>query len=115
MLKNGYSAYPHILKTSHNHLIFLILRDHTKVRRASILTGDYHLSKRYTQLLFADFFNLSVSVGTVSNAGATVSEALKAPVEEAKEYIKKQPNVNADETGHKQQGKKMWMWLAATA
>jgi hypothetical protein len=44
-----------------------------------------------------------------------VSEALEAPVEEAKEYIKKQPCVNADETGHKQQGNKMWMWLAATA
>jgi transposase len=80
----------------------------------AILTGDYHLSKRYTQLLLKDFFNLPVSVGTISNAEAIVSEALKAPVEEAKEHIKKQPCVNADETGHKQQGKKMWMWLAAT-
>ena len=44
-----------------------------------------------------------------------MSEALKHPVEEAKEYIKKQPCVSADETGHKQQGNKMWMWLAATA
>ena len=73
------------------------------------------LSKRYTQLLLKDFFNLPASVGTISNAEAIVSEALKAPVEEAKEYIKKQPWVNADETGHKQQGNKMWMWLAATA
>jgi len=55
-----------------------------------------------------DFFNLPASVGTISNAEAIVSEALKAPVEEAKEHIKKQPCVNADETGHKQQGNKMW-------
>ncbi|HEY5141318.1 MAG TPA: IS66 family transposase, partial [Methylococcales bacterium] len=81
----------------------------------AVLTADYHLSKRYTQLLLKDFFNLPASVGTISNAEAIVSEAVKAPVEEAKEYIKKQPCVNADETGHKQQGKKMWMWLAATA
>jgi hypothetical protein len=56
-----------------------------------------------------DFFNLPASIGTISNAGAIVSEALKTPVEEAKEYIKKQPCVNADETGHQQQGNKMWM------
>ena len=80
----------------------------------AVLTADYHLSKRYTQLLLKDFFNLPASVGTISNAEAIVSEALKAPVEEAKEHIKKQPCVNADETGHQQQGKKMWMWLAAT-
>ncbi|MFI3136708.1 MAG: IS66 family transposase [Methylococcaceae bacterium] len=81
---------------------------------AAILTGDYHLSKRYTQLLFSDFFNLPISVGTVSNAEAIVSEALTLPVEEAKEHVKTDPCVNADETGHKQKGQKMWMWLAAT-
>lgn len=84
------------------------------ISAVAILTGDYHLSKRYTQLLFSDFFNLSVSVGTVSNSEAIVSEALTSPVAEAKEHVKTQPYVNADETGHKQQGKKMWMWLAAT-
>ena len=40
MLKNGYSAYPQILKISHNHLIVLILLDHAKVRRPNKLTGN---------------------------------------------------------------------------
>lgn len=80
----------------------------------AIMTGDYKLSKRSVQCLFGDFFNIPISLGTVSNAEAVVSEALKSPVEEAKNYVKTQPRVNADETSHKQQGKKRWMWLAAT-
>jgi transposase len=81
----------------------------------AIFTGDYRLSKRSTQRLFYDFFNLSVSIGTISNTEKIVSAALQAPVDEAKVYIQQQIGpVYADETGHKQQGDKMWMWLAAT-
>ena len=79
-----------------------------------IFTGDYRLSKRATQLLLSDFFALPVSLGTISYAEETVSKALKQPVEELHAYIQQQPVVHADETSHKQQGKKMWMWLATT-
>ncbi|MCK5872519.1 MAG: IS66 family transposase, partial [Methylococcales bacterium] len=81
----------------------------------AIFTGDYRLSKRSTQRVFKDIFNLPVSLGTISNAEKTVSTALESPVEEAKTYIQQyQGSVNADETSHKQQGDKMWVWLAAT-
>jgi hypothetical protein len=46
--------------------------------------------------------------------GAGKSKALEQPVEELKAYIPQQPVVRADETSHKQQGNKMWMWLATT-
>jgi transposase len=85
------------------------------IASVGILTGDYHLSKRATQSLFADFFSLSVSLGTISNAEETVSSALQEPVDEAKEHVKNQPVVHADETSHKNKGNKRWMWLAATA
>lgn len=80
-----------------------------------IFTGDYRLSKRTTQTLFSDFFGLNVCLGTISNAEKTVSAALKAPVQELHDHIKQQAVVNADETSHKQQGNKMWMWLVTTA
>lgn len=80
----------------------------------AIFTGDYRLSKRQTQQLFGDFFNLPVSLGAISNAEEVVSNALAQPVEEAKAYIRQQPVVHADETSHKQQGDKRWMWLATT-
>jgi len=81
----------------------------------AILTGDYRLSKRDAQRIFGDFFSLPVGLGTISNAEKTVSAALESPVEEAKVYIQQQTGpVNADETIHKQQGDKMWVWLATT-
>ena len=81
----------------------------------AIFTGDYRLSKRSTQRVFSDIFNLPVSLGTISNAEKKVSAALESPVEEAKVYIQEyRGSVNADETSHKQQGDKMWVWLAAT-
>ncbi len=81
----------------------------------AVFTGNYRLSKRSTQQVFKDIFNLPVSLGTISNAEKTVSAALEIPVEEAKVYIQKyKGSVHADETSHKQQGDKMWVWLAAT-
>jgi transposase len=81
----------------------------------SVFTGNYRLSKRSTQQVFNDIFNLPVSLGTISNAEKIVSAALEMPVEEAKFYIQEyKGSVHADETSHKQQGDKMWVWLAAT-
>jgi transposase len=79
-----------------------------------ILSGDYHLGKRAIQQLLGDFFNLNVSLGTISNSEQVVSNSLREPVEEAQVYIQKQPVLNADETSHKLQGGIMWMWLATT-
>lgn len=79
-----------------------------------ICSGVFRLSKRLTKDLMQNFFNLEISLGTVSNAEEIVSAALKEPVQELVEHVQKSPIVNADETSHKQQGKKMWMWVATT-
>ena len=55
------------------------------------MTGKYHLSKRDVEELFCDYFGLSISVGTVSNAEQHVSEALKAPYQELAASIKEEP------------------------
>lgn len=78
------------------------------------LTGDYRISKRNVANLFEDFYGLTVSVGTISNAEKIVSAALCSPVEEAKEYIPHQEVVNSDETGHAEKGKKMWTWVCVS-
>ena len=74
-------------------------------------TGKYHLSKRETQAIFSDHYDLDVSLGTISNAEKIVSEALKQPTEEILDYVQNTDVKHADETGHKQKGKKMWMWV----
>lgn len=75
------------------------------------LTGDYRMSKRNVTFLLDDFYNLRISVGTVSNAEKIVSAALEKPVEEAKKFIPQQAVVNADETSHAECGNKMWTWV----
>lgn len=85
------------------------------ISKLSVLTGDYHLSKREASHLLFDFYGLDVSLGTVVNAEQTVSESVAAAVDEAKEYVKIQPVVNADETGHKEQGKRYWAWVAVAS
>ena len=80
-----------------------------------LLASKYHMSNRGIEEYLEDAFGLKVSLGTVSNTEARVSEALEEPVEELKDHVKDQPVVGADETGWKQAGKKAWMWVATTA
>ena len=82
----------------------------------STLTGGYRMSKRNVVNLFDDVYNFKISVGSVINAEKIASKAMEAPVEEAKQFIKNADGVevHADETGHKEKGKKMWAWVAVT-
>ena len=80
--------------------------------KIATLTGDYRMSKRAVTNLLDDFYGLKISRATVSNIEIKVSEALKEPVEVAKNFIQQQSVVNADETGYKEKGQKMWAWAA---
>lgn len=76
------------------------------------LTGGYRLSKRLVQGLLQDVFRIEVSVGVISESEEIISTALEAIVQEAHEHIKQSQVVHSDETGHKEKGKKQWMWVA---
>ena len=82
----------------------------------STLTGSYRMSKRNVVGLFEDVYNLNICVGSVINAEKIASNALKEPVDETKKFVKDTDGVevHADETGHKEKGKKMWAWVAVT-
>lgn len=79
-----------------------------------VLSGKYRMSKRYIRELLRDLFGLDICLGTVSNTEARVSEVLAEPVEEAREFVRQQSVAHMDETGHKESGKKAWLWVAAT-
>lgn len=80
----------------------------------AVLSGKFHLSKRDIEEILTDFFGREVSLGTVSDTEERVSEAVAAPVEEARAYVQQQAVVHADETGHKVAGKRSWVWVAVT-
>ena len=82
--------------------------------------GKYRLSKRMVQEALSDVLGVDLSLGTVCNLGQEMSDALAAPVEEARQYVRRQWLAYLDETGWKQgqengRKKRAWLWVAATA
>jgi transposase len=86
----------------------------------SMCSAVYRLSRRTVEDLMADFFNVDISLGSVSACEETVSKAVAAPVAEAREYVEKAPVAHADETGYREvpaegeRKKKAWLWAAVT-
>lgn len=80
----------------------------------ALLSGRYHLSKRDTVGIMADFFQAEVGLGSVPTLEQRTSEAIAQPVAEAHTYVQSQPAVHQDETGWKQGIDKAWLWVAAT-
>ena len=81
----------------------------------ALCAGRYRLSKRVTQELLSDVLGVELSLGSVSNVEQQVSSVLAAPVEEAREFIRQQPVVHADETGWREDKGRAWLWTAASA
>lgn len=75
------------------------------------LTGAYRLSKRQVQGLLSDLFGIELSVGAVSQGEVEIGAALDGIVREAHAHVQQAGVAHADETGHKEGGRRHWMWL----
>jgi transposase len=80
----------------------------------SLLSGQYHLSKRETTGVMADFFQADVGLGTVPALEQRTSDAISQPVDEARAYVRSQSVAHLDETGWREANQKAWLWVAAT-
>jgi transposase len=80
----------------------------------SNLVSHYQLSRRELQAFLKEHYHFSLSLGAVFNKQKIVNAALEAPTEALLPAIKESLNINTDETGHKRDGKKQWMWCFAT-
>ena len=88
----------------------------------AMLSGSYRQSHRQVQALMSDLFNVTVSRGGVGRLRQEMSEAVSAPVAEAKGYVQAQTVKHSDETsfvqgnrdGQNPQKKKGWLWVLAT-
>ena len=78
------------------------------------LTGVYHLSRRRTQLLLREVFEIELSVGAISKMEERASEALKAAYEEACRDVEQAPVKHADGTTWLRAGITMSLWTLAT-
>src|SRR5437773_1171151 len=78
----------------------------------SILVSDFKFSKRKVVEFLKLFYGLKLSLGTVSNNEARVSEALETSYDLLSKAAKKESNLNADETRHYENNKIHWAWIA---
>jgi len=81
----------------------------------ALYTGAYRLSKRTTQQAMAEVFGVPMSVGTISQLEQATTEAVAAPVEEARTYVHEQAVAHLDETSWRQGAKRAWLWVAVTS
>lgn len=80
-----------------------------------LLTGIYKLSRREAGRLLGDVLGVKISLGALSESEGIVSDAVSAPVEEARVYASDQPVKNVDATSWRQGGEGRTLWTIATA
>lgn len=77
------------------------------------LSGVGRLGKRAVRALFADVFDIPVSLGVVSKHEAIISRVL-GPIHAAAHVHAQGLDANVDETGWRQGKEKAWLWVAVT-
>lgn len=83
--------------------------------RVCALTGTYKLSRRDATSLLRDFFNVTMSVGSISAIERRVSAAIEKPVDEVKNHVNAAPVKHADATSWLRAGKLRSLWTIATS
>jgi transposase len=74
------------------------------------LTVVCRVPRRLVQALLEDALHVPISLGSTQAAWEEASEAVDAPCQELERALKHQPVLNGDETGHRTNGEKRWLW-----
>jgi transposase len=74
------------------------------------LTVVCRLPRLVVQRLLEGALQIPMSLGSTQNAWEEASAAVAAPCEELERTLREQPVLNSDETGHRTNGDKRWLW-----
>jgi transposase len=74
------------------------------------LTVVCRLPRLVVQRLLEGALQISISGGSTQHAWEEASAAVAAPCEELEQVLRDQPVLNCDETGHRTNGAKRWLW-----
>ena len=77
----------------------------------SYLTVVCRMSRRCVEELLETALGTSISVGSIQKLVEQTSEAVADPYQELEQQLRKEPVLNADETGWRGNGKKRWLWV----
>src|SRR3954468_563277 len=79
------------------------------------LKGACHASYSTVRKFLRDVVRVTISRGELARIIAKVGRALERPYEQLLEDLPGQARLNVDETGHKQNGDRMWTWCFRAA
>jgi transposase len=79
------------------------------------LKGACHASYSTVRKFLRDVVGVTISRGELARVIAKVSRALERPYQELLDDLPGQARLNVDETGHKQDGDRMWTWCFRAA
>lgn len=82
---------------------------------SGLLVTGYQVGRRGVRSLLSALVGLRVSTGALSRAETQLAQALEPIYEQARQAVAQAPAVHMDETGSRRDGKRSWLWLAATA
>jgi transposase len=74
------------------------------------LKGACHCSYSTIRKYIRDILQIKISRGYLAKLIAKASESLKAAHQALADRLPSEPTLNVDETGHKDNGKRMWTW-----
>jgi transposase len=74
------------------------------------LHGVCHMSVSSIRKYFRDVIKIPVSRGMLSKLIRKVSQSLRDPYEELLQLLADEDRLNVDETGHKENGRRLWTW-----
>jgi len=74
------------------------------------LTVVCRIPRRLVQALLEDALHVPISLGSTQAAWEEASDAVTAPCAELEGALARQPVLNGDETGHRTNGEKRWLW-----
>lgn len=76
-------------------------------------SGAYRMSKRRVATFWAEVLGVPLALGALCQVEQTVAAALARPGQEARAYVQGEP-ANVDEATWRQQGHRVWLWVAGT-
>jgi transposase len=80
----------------------------------AMLTGVYHLSRRKSQQLLRELFDIEISLGALSRMEARASQALKSAFDEAQREVQQAEVKHTDGTSWVRAGLWMSLWTIAS-
>ena len=78
------------------------------------MKGSGHLSFTTLRRFISAQFHVDVSTGYLANILYEVSDSMKSPYDELSAAHQKEDHVHCDETDHKKNGKRNWIWVGWT-